>query len=312
MEIHTEQQQIESVHSVRLGKCEVCGFHDAKYTCPRCEVKTCSLKCNKIHKLEVECDGQRDRTKYVSMNKFTNLDLSSDYRLLEEISRNVETVKKNFGRKYDSHIIPPHLFKLRNAAHQRKTILKFLPQKFARHRNNTTQLHFKTNIIYWHIEWIFVNADNLKLSIAKVPETEKLGSILIKNCFKSDVPDLQEKLQYYRSADLSGLKLFLKAEQKPGKKFYELDCNITLKECLAKKLVIEYPTIHVLLKDHGCAYDVIDSDNEDDESRHKDDLKTGMEVVEKIVSTAENDETLYKSLKNLLFISEYSDEELSE
>lgn len=84
----------------RLGLCEVCAFHNAKYTCPKCEVKTCSLKCNKIHKLEIECDGQRDRAKFIPLNKFTNLDLSSDYRLLEEITRSVETSRKKFGKKW--------------------------------------------------------------------------------------------------------------------------------------------------------------------------------------------------------------------
>lgn len=80
----------------------MCAYHDGKYTCPRCEVKTCSLKCNKIHKLELECNGERDRTKFIPLNKFTNLDLTSDYRLLEEISRSLETSKKNFGNRWNN------------------------------------------------------------------------------------------------------------------------------------------------------------------------------------------------------------------
>lgn len=57
--------------------------------------------------MEVECDGQRDRTKFIALNKFSNMDLSSDYKLLEEISRNIATVKKNFGKREDSRVIPP-------------------------------------------------------------------------------------------------------------------------------------------------------------------------------------------------------------
>lgn len=41
----------------RLGKCEVCNANSAKYTCPKCEVKTCQIKCVRIHKKELECDG---------------------------------------------------------------------------------------------------------------------------------------------------------------------------------------------------------------------------------------------------------------
>lgn len=78
----------------RLGNCEVCGENSAKYTCPKCEVQTCCLKCVRIHKKELECDGIRDKTKYVPISKFTNLDLLSDYRLLEDATRAVESLKK--------------------------------------------------------------------------------------------------------------------------------------------------------------------------------------------------------------------------
>ncbi|KAJ8957600.1 hypothetical protein NQ314_006526 [Rhamnusium bicolor] len=291
----------------KLGSCEVCASHNAKYTCPKCEVKTCSLKCCKIHKLEIDCDGQRDRTKFIPINKLTNLDLSSDYRLMEEISRNIEASRKKFGRRFDD--IPRHLYRLKNAAKLRRITVKFLPYKFARRRNNTSQLNMKTNIIYWHIDWIFVNAENLKLFDTNVPETDKLSSILSKYLVKQNDECLQEKLQYYQAAGIPGIKLYLKAEQKAGKKFYELDPSLTLAACLEKKLIIEYPTIHVVLRDHGLAYNVIDSDDEEN-IEDKSSVKSGREVVERIINNAENDESLLKSLKNLLFVSEYSDENI--
>lgn len=148
---------------------------------------------------------------------------------------------------------------MRNVASQRKTTLKFLPYKFERHRKNTTQANFKTNIISWHIEWVFVNADNLSLSTARVLETEKLGSVVNQFLVKQEDPVLQEKLQYYQAADVSGLKLLLKAEQKSGKKFFELDYTLSIKENLVNRLIIEYPTIHVVLKEHAAGYDIIDS-----------------------------------------------------
>lgn len=80
--------------------CEVCSCNLAKYACPRCEVKTCSLHCVKIHKHELKCNGSRDKTKYIPLNKFTNLDLSSDYRLLEELTRNIISLKRNPARKF--------------------------------------------------------------------------------------------------------------------------------------------------------------------------------------------------------------------
>lgn len=78
----------------RLGNCEVCSVKEAKYTCPRCEVKTCCFMCQSIHKKELNCDGTRDRTKFIPLHKFTDMDLASDYRLLEEVGRAVEQHKK--------------------------------------------------------------------------------------------------------------------------------------------------------------------------------------------------------------------------
>ncbi|KAL3277296.1 hypothetical protein HHI36_012646 [Cryptolaemus montrouzieri] len=295
----------------RLGCCEVCAFHDAKYTCPRCEVKTCSLRCNKIHKLEVECNGERDRTKFIPMKKFTNIDLSSDYRLLEEISRSIETSRKKFGKrmKYD---IPFSLIKLRNGAAARKTVLKFLPNAFQRHKQNSTMFDTKENLIYWHIDWVFVNADNLCLSDSKVSEVQKLGTILSKYLEEQADPVLEEKFQFYQAAGYSGIKILLKAERKKGKKFYEVDIDMTLKESLRNRAIIEYPIFYVVLTDHVDQFEVIDSDCEDDDGVVEKEIKSGAEVVDSIIKHADSTDSLYTALQNLLFVSEHTDGEISD
>lgn len=135
----------------------------------------------------------------------------------------------------------------------------FLPFKFSRHRNNTSFYHSGEQVIYWHIDWIFVNADNLKIPDAKIRETEKLSAVISKFLDLPVTDPLSEKLQYYKSVGVPGLKFYLKAEQKAGKKFFEVDPSLTVGECLKKKIIIEYPTIHIVLKDHDCGYDVIDS-----------------------------------------------------
>ncbi|CAG9856385.1 unnamed protein product [Phyllotreta striolata] len=291
----------------RLGFCEVCAFYNAKYTCPRCELKTCSLKCIKIHKLELDCSGDRDRTKYIPLNKFTNLDLTSDYRLLEEVSRSLENSRKHFrGIRWNN--IPHRLIRLRNVAKSQKIELKFLPPKFARHKNNATYL--KLNRIFWHIEWVFVNSDNTILHDSNVPDTQKLCSTLERH-LDANNEALAEKLQYYRAVGLSGIKLLLKAEQKGGKKFYEIDGNVQLKESLQKKIIIEYPTIHVVLKDHSCGYNIIDSDDDEEIEESNKHVKSGHQIVNRIINKAEEDDA-NKSSKNFLFVNEYSDAEVSD
>lgn len=66
----------------RLGNCDLCATNLAKYRCPRCNVVTCSLGCSRSHKkLKNYCDGLRDRTTFVPLDKFDSLDLlSGNYR----------------------------------------------------------------------------------------------------------------------------------------------------------------------------------------------------------------------------------------
>lgn len=73
----TQEKDISS----RLGMCSVCALTAAKYTCPRCGVKTCSLPCVKSHKKDAGgCSGVRDKTVMVLKEDMDNLTLLSDYR----------------------------------------------------------------------------------------------------------------------------------------------------------------------------------------------------------------------------------------
>lgn len=53
-----------------------------------------------IHKKELECDGIRDRTKFIPMQNFTDRDLLSDYKLLEECARFVYGIKRDKKKKF--------------------------------------------------------------------------------------------------------------------------------------------------------------------------------------------------------------------
>lgn len=248
----------------RLGNCEVCGNENAQYTCPRCEIKTCSLNCVKIHKKELDCSGDRDKVGFVPMSKFNNLTLLSDYRLLEDVSRTVDNCKRNPLKKYTrfNKPLPPHLYKLRREALSRKTTLQFLPQHFTRHQNNTTYLHFETKIIHWKIQLIFYHADNLNVVIDKCNENDRLSTILSNYVDFDKCPDAERKiLKYYHSTGLPGLEVLLKAEnviQQPS--FFQLDVHSSLKENFEDKIIIEYPILYVIFKSHKDEFRILDPD----------------------------------------------------
>lgn len=68
--------------------CAVCSS-PAKYTCPRCSARSCSLNCSQIHKSRDSCSGIRDPAKFVPLNQYGQGVWSSDYTLLEEGRRQI-------------------------------------------------------------------------------------------------------------------------------------------------------------------------------------------------------------------------------
>lgn len=248
----------------RLGSCEVCGNENAQYTCPRCELKTCCLECVKIHKKELDCNGDRDKVGFVPMSKFTNLNLLSDYRLLEDVSRTVDNCKRNRFKKCTrfNNPLPLHLNQLRKAAFARKTNIQFLPKHFSRHKQNTTQLHFETKIIYWRLELIFYQAENLKIVVERCSENERLSAVLSNFIDFEKCPDIYKKsLKFYHAAGLPGLEVLLKAENvKKQPSFFALDLSSTLKENFEDRIIIEYPILYIIFKTHKDEFTIMDPD----------------------------------------------------
>lgn len=203
------------------------------------------------------------------MKDFTDSDLYSDYRLLEDCARFVYSMKRNERKKFSriDKDLPIHLYKLKVAARKRGTVLQFLTQHFTRHSLNTTRYITKTNIIYWRIEWIFPNVDSkpLKFVDEKCPEQKKLSDLLDKYLNPDTPPfDGSKDLVFYKSAGFSGVKVLLKAERlrSSSKKFFELDTTESLAENLSGKCILEFPIIFIVLKDHAYNFEIIARDEE--------------------------------------------------
>lgn len=80
MEVVIKRELTEDALKSRLGTCEKCGAHEARYTCPRCEFRSCCLQCVNLHKKEFDCNGIRDKTRFKPVSQFTELDLLSGKR----------------------------------------------------------------------------------------------------------------------------------------------------------------------------------------------------------------------------------------
>lgn len=70
--------------------CIICHLQPSRYSCPRCQSRTCSAPCSNAHKLSMPCSGVRDRAGYVPMNSYGWGAMMDDYVFLEDVGRFVE------------------------------------------------------------------------------------------------------------------------------------------------------------------------------------------------------------------------------
>uniref|UniRef100_A0A8D8XUJ3 Box C/D snoRNA protein 1 n=1 Tax=Cacopsylla melanoneura TaxID=428564 RepID=A0A8D8XUJ3_9HEMI len=238
----------------RLGYCEVCAIDPAKYTCPKCELKTCCLNCINIHKKELECDGVRNKVKFVQMQKFSSLELQNDFNLLEQVSNSLfkykrDPVKNSGFLSYNNLPYPLHI--LRKYAFMRKTQLRYLPKLFSKHKVNSSCVY--KNKLYWRVEWVFVSA-NVKHVDVKLIDSTRL-CVAMKTHLEN--PDLA----FYKSAGTNGLLVLMKVEKSP--KYYMLDNSLSIAENLRNKVILEFPIFHVIFSYEKDMFDIEDVENID-------------------------------------------------
>ncbi|XP_075471744.1 box C/D snoRNA protein 1 isoform X2 [Ascaphus truei] len=208
-----------------LNICETCGSDEAKYRCPRCMKYSCSLSCVKQHKTDVRCDGIRDKAAFVSISNFNEINLLSDYRLLEDAGRSADCAGRDLVLQWPTS--NKFLNYLKNRGRRHAIDLKILPIGFTKRRENST----------------FFNK--------KVPDSKTLHEILKAyiDPAESD-PVIRQRLKAYVMCQ-SDVKVFMKVEQRQHSsiRYYELDSSKSLLENLKNKTIIEYPTLHVVLKE---------------------------------------------------------------
>ncbi|XP_049297357.1 box C/D snoRNA protein 1 [Anopheles funestus] len=270
------QPQLTHLSEKRLGLCEACNVSAAQYTCPRCEVKTCSLVCLNLHKQELKCDGVRDRTKYIPLVKMTRVDLMNDYYFLEECTKFVQDRKRDRRKRFTctNRHLPNHLVRLQRAAMERGTMLKILLQHFSKREKNTTYLDFKSGKIMWRIEWCFPNGSETIVFVDEnVNEDCKLYDLVDKYLQPAEKSNVHgaAKLAYYQARGISALQLLLKAEgiTQCRNRALPLNLNDTLRESLQGKTVVEFPTIYVVFKDQPDQFNVVDSDDDMEDEMHQ-------------------------------------------
>lgn len=224
-------------------KCSICYKNPIKYTCPRCSTRTCSLSCCLQHKKTLNCNGQRDKTSYKSLNTMNDLDLLSDYRFLEEVDRKVETSKRDeFSNKMKSFNESTRFQKL--IQNKLKTLgsiqILYLPRFATRHKQNQMWFDKKSNDIFWHIECRFftttTNSFNIWI-VTRLPTQETTLSNLLLKFNEKTFSNEQEICVYIEN--------FGQKRKQFGQ--YEKRSFNTMIDLFHQRIFIEYPVLFISL-----------------------------------------------------------------
>ncbi|XP_004603687.2 box C/D snoRNA protein 1 [Sorex araneus] len=231
-----------------MSRCETCGTEEAKYRCPRCMRYSCSLPCVKKHKAELTCNGIRDKTAYVSIQQFTEMNLLSDYRFLEDVARTADHISRDVFLK--KPISNKHMYFLKNRARKQGINLKLLPNGFTKRKENSTFFDKKKQQFCWHLKLQFPQSQAVYIE-KRVPDDKTINEILRPyiDPEKSD-PVIRQRLKAYIRSQ-TGVQILMKVEymQQNLVRYYELDPYKSLLDNLRNKVIIEYPTLHVVLKE---------------------------------------------------------------
>ncbi|XP_059544977.1 box C/D snoRNA protein 1 isoform X1 [Myotis daubentonii] len=237
-----------SKRKLAMSRCETCGTEEAKYRCPRCMRHSCSLPCVKKHKAELTCNGVRDKTAYVSLQQFTEMDLLSDYRFLEDVARTADHISRDALLKRS--LSNKHMCFIKNRARRQGINLKLLPNGFTKRKENSTFFDKKKQQFCWHVKLQFPQSQAVYIE-KRVPDDKTINEILATyiDPEKSD-PVIRQRLKAYIRSQ-TGVQILMKVEnmQQNLVRYYELDPHKSLLDNLRNKVIIEYPTLHVVLKE---------------------------------------------------------------
>ena len=244
----------------------------------RCEIRSCSLACVKEHKKSKGCDGKRDKVKFKRRGEMDDMDLVSDFRLLEEVGRGLDQCRRDKIKRSTRQgtevmrapRLPRQLMRLQQEARSRGVRLQILPPHFVRRKENSTVFKAKIRQIFWKVELVFPHcqAGQRSVDLPMVSERTKLWRLVEEQVEGGDENE-EDDFILYKSLSYGGLSFYLKAEGMTGRneksrRFYPLDLKRSLKTNLQGVMIVEHPVIHVVSKAEEMNYREAEEDVEEE------------------------------------------------
>lgn len=259
--------------------CFVCHANESKYRCPACGVRTCSNICVNRHKNQTECTGVVDQTKFIPKKELLKDQtyLNRDYNFLLNIGRRLEVkreeiqgeAKNVFKRSYNgldlrqkrirtdtndddkrlAKVYKVYPRELRILTKRNNTLIVYQPPGMTRANRNKTGYDKKSASFIWTVEWVIIGNEGQEIHrfvSYRIKEHLKLREALPVNIIRNNAPEFPPEVD---SNDILFYLVNIIERRKNHPNLITLDPDMLLSNALQDKIVLEYPTIHVALKD---------------------------------------------------------------
>jgi len=138
--------------------------------------------------------------------------------------------------------------------------LRLMPIGMSKRKENSSKYSKESKCILWRVRWLFPQS-GVEYVDRWVSELAVVSDVLKKYIDPEQAdPVRKQSLKNYCEIGPQGVCVFLKVDPLPANKlrYYKLDTSKTLKECLANKTVVEFPTFHVVLPGKTASYPTSD------------------------------------------------------
>lgn len=265
--VEQAQNEDEEEKSLRPPppSCQICNQEAAKYKCPACLLRTCSLKCVNLHKTQMNCCGKFKYEKFYPPSQLDENFAKKDINYLSEMLQRTENSKKRLNViNKNWEILRYKLLKV-YAQKNAGVIFRSAPPVMSRHRENISFWHSKSKTLYWTCEFSFVKElvpgkdgavkmDLITMVVPPAAESKTMMEILeqIKIEDMKISLLLQERLHSQKLAE--GVKkgiaevYFVDMEKTRDKIVYKVDPEATLSSVVNEKYILEYPSFRIVFE----------------------------------------------------------------
>lgn len=228
-----------------MARCESCDA-EAKYTCPACGAKSCSLECCSAHKAAAGCSGVLDPARFVPKGELlTPTGLDRDYNFLQRLGRDIELEKPDFCKRG------------RDVARNGVKI-RAMPPGMSRAKKNRSGWNRREQRFYWTVGVQATVRD--PETLVYVPDSTVVADL-------AKLADLDLDLGSYRLKDADGRLIPIRGDQ-------------TLAEALSGQCVAEFPTVVLDHSDSSGSDSDSDSSGSDSDSSDSDSDSEGSDSDE--------------------------------